>query len=114
MTETRQDKTNADIEFGEIRGFSHTAGYTRQAAATRLEWLLKADTWRLCGAGYDNINAFLRDVWRANDKGFRTSPPKTVRSSRGGLSSCRPKHPTAPSPALWARTSAPSGAIFRT
>jgi hypothetical protein len=79
---TRQDKTNADIAFGEIRGFSHTAGYTRQSAVTRLEWLLETDLWRLTNAGYSDINTFLRDIWQADVKGFRLAPEDRQKLAR--------------------------------
>lgn len=78
---TRQDKTNADIAFGEIRNGSHIAGYSRTLAFRRLEWLLETDLWRLCGAGYDDINAFLRDVWKESDK-FRLAPGERQKVAR--------------------------------
>jgi hypothetical protein len=64
---TRQDKSNADIAFGEIRNGSYIAGFSREGAVRKLEWLLNTDLWRLCGTGYSDINAFLHDIWREGE-----------------------------------------------
>jgi hypothetical protein len=77
-----QDKSSADIAFGEIRAFSYTAGFSRESAVHRLEWLLETDQWRVCGAGYSDINAFLRDVWLANRKGFQLTPDDRQKLAR--------------------------------
>jgi hypothetical protein len=77
----RQDKTNADIAFGEIRNGSYIAGFTREIAFRRLEWLLETDLWRLCGAGYSDINVFLNDAWR-EAKTFRLAPGERQKVAR--------------------------------
>jgi hypothetical protein len=77
----RQDKTNADIVFGEIRYGSHIAWYSRAHAFHSLEWLLEIDLWRLCNAGYSDINAFLGDVW-LEDKTFRLAPGERQKLAR--------------------------------
>jgi hypothetical protein len=58
------NKSDADIAFGKIRAGSHMAGYSRDTAIHRLGWQLETDMWRVCGAGYSDINAFLGGVWQ--------------------------------------------------
>jgi len=53
---------NPNIVYGKLSEATHISGYSLGRAIGELEWLLDEDRWKRVGAGYTDINDFLKTL----------------------------------------------------
>jgi hypothetical protein len=58
MTEQRK----IDEAYGELRSNMHLAVYAFERGANLMIWLLQENRWKLCGAGFKQVDAFVESL----------------------------------------------------
>jgi len=53
---------NPNIVYGRLSESVHISGYSLERAMGELEWLLDDNRWKKVGAGYSDINDFLKTI----------------------------------------------------
>jgi 16S rRNA G966 N2-methylase RsmD len=51
-----------DIRYGRLLESAHISGYSFERLCDELLWLLEGDRWQKVGAGYTDVNTFLRSI----------------------------------------------------